>query len=173
MRQLPVESMKSTSSSAPVSGHAPTPEEFEWNDAFLLGFGPMDDTHREFVGCVRALLDAAEGDVGAALDAFIDHAQRHFEEEAQWMTSTDFPAADCHIDEHEAVLKSAREVRQVLAAGGSTELARSLARELVRWFPGHADYLDSALSQWMVKRRHGGAPVVLRRGLATGSTFRD
>lgn len=87
------------------------------------------------------------------------------------MQGTGFPAADCHIDEHEAVLKSVREVRQALADGTDAELARDLARELVRWFPGHADYLDSALSQWMVKRQHGGAPVVLRRGATGGAAL--
>ena len=35
------------------------------------------------------------------------------------------------------------------------------------WFPGHADYLDSALSHWMFKRRFGGKPMVLRRDAAT------
>jgi hemerythrin len=44
--------------------------------------------------------------------------------------------------------------------------ARRFAEELTRWFPGHADYLDSALAAWMVKRRHGGKPVVLRRQIA-------
>ena len=151
------------------SGHDWTPENFSWSDAFLLGFGPMDDTHREFVDCVRALLDApAEGFI-AALDAFAAHAVRHFDEEKAWMLSTSFPAADCHIDEHEAVLKSVREVRQALVDGEDVALGRSLAEELVNWFPGHADYLDSALSQWMVKRQHGGAPVVLRRNVLPGS----
>lgn len=149
--------------------HAPEPEDFAWSDAFLLGYIPMDETHREFVDCVRAVLDAPDDGVPAALEAFEAHAVRHFDEEREWMQGTAFPAADCHIDEHEAVLKSVREVRQALADGTPAELARDLARELVRWFPGHADYLDSALSQWMVKRQHGGAPVVLRRGLATGA----
>jgi hypothetical protein len=36
---------------------------------------------------------------------------------------------------------------------------------LFEWFPGHADYLDSALAAWMTKRRFGGKPVVLRRSV--------
>ena len=32
--------------------------------------------------------------------------------------------------------------------------------------PGHADYMDSALALWMVKRAHGGAPLVFRRGMS-------
>ncbi len=78
------------------------------------------------------------------------------------MRSTDFPALQCHADEHDAVMKSVREVQAVVAQGNCGE-ARSLARALADWFPGHADYMDSALAQWMSKKLFGGAPVVLRR----------
>jgi len=137
--------------------------EFTWSDDFLLGFGPMDHTHEEFVACVRAVLDAKGSDVAEALAAFEAHAQRHFGEEDQWMKDTAFPPRDCHMDEHAAVLKSVHEVQQALRDGASPALAYDLALELARWFPGHADYLDSALAGWMVKRSHGGKPVVLKR----------
>ena len=41
-----------------------------------------------------------------------------------------------------------------------------LSDSLEAWFPGHADYLDSALSHWMCKLRWGGKPVVIRRNIA-------
>lgn len=156
-----------TGYTGPALGHAPDPANFRWSDAFLLGYGPMDDTHREFVDCVRAMLDAPEAGFLAALDAFAAHAERHFGEEREWMVGTSFPAADCHIQEHEAVMNSVREVRTAIAEEREdVELGRALARELVNWFPGHADYMDAALSHWMVKRRHGGKPIVIRRDLA-------
>lgn len=80
------------------------------------------------------------------------------------MEDTQFPARQCHIDEHAAVMKSVREVQALLARGDTTH-CRSLADELARWFPGHADYLDSALAHWMCKQRLGGKPVVIRRDL--------
>lgn len=138
--------------------------EFAWSDKFLLGYIPMDHTHREFVETVAAMHAAEDGAFGAALEAFIAHAQRHFGEEDEWMRQTDFPAAACHIDEHAAVMKSAHEVRQRVEAGDFAT-GRDFARELAKWFPGHADYLDSALAAWMVKRQHGGRPVVLRRSI--------
>lgn len=135
---------------------------FEWTDRYLLGHGPMDDTHREFVTLVDALLKAPDAELGEALDAFAAHAVAHFDQEDGWMRGTNFPAADCHIDEHAKVLASVREVQQEVAEGNYT-IARELAQALMDWFPGHADYLDSALALWMVKRSHGGAPLVLRR----------
>jgi hemerythrin len=143
---------------------APTP--FHWSDAFLLGYAPMDDTHREFVEIVEAMRTVADEDFGKYIEAFVQHAVRHFEEERAWMAETGFPAMQCHVDEHNAVLKSAQEVRDLIADGGDVAVGRSLANELARWFPGHADYMDASLAQWMAKKRFGGTPIVLRRGVA-------
>ncbi|WP_312550315.1 hemerythrin domain-containing protein [Massilia sp.] len=142
---------------------ANTDENFTWSDRFVLGHGGMDATHREFVDLVGAMLSASDSELSRLLDAFADHAERHFDEEREWMLSTDFPAAECHIDEHKAVLASVHEVQVLLAGGGHEATCRALARELSRWFPGHADYMDASLAQWLVKKRMGGIPVVLRR----------
>ena len=141
-----------------------TPAPLQWHDGLLLGYQPMDATHEEFVLCVAALQRASAAELPARLEAFAEHAVRHFGEEDRWMEQTQFPARECHINEHAAVLKSVREV-QALLAQGNTELCRRLAQELAQWFPGHADYLDSALAHWMCKQRLGGKPVVIRRQL--------
>ena len=88
------------------------------------------------------------------------------------MNKTAFPAAQCHIDEHDAVMKSVRQVQELFKDTHDKrfEIGLSLAEELVRWFPGHADYLDSALAQWMTKKSLGGAPVVIRRNIAGSAT---
>ena len=138
---------------------------FDWTDRYLLGYRAMDDTHREFVALVDTLLTVPDAGLAHALDAFAEHAAAHFEQEDGWMRTTDFPAADCHIDEHAKVLASVREVRQELA-DGNFDVVRELAQALMGWFPGHADYMDSALALWMVKRSHGGAPLVFRRDSA-------
>jgi len=45
-----------------------------------------------------------------------------------------FPSAACHVDEHDAVLRSVHEVQSLVAAG-ERRVARALAFELTRWFP--------------------------------------
>lgn len=134
----------------------------DWTDALLLGYAPIDNEHREFVEVVKELLGCPDERMLECIDRLCAHAESHFGNEDRWMTETGFPARECHMAEHAAVLASAREVRALVAAGNQ-EVGRSLAQELARWFPGHADYLDSALAHWMVKRSHGGKPVVLRR----------
>jgi hemerythrin len=138
---------------------------FPWSDSFLLGYAPMDDTHREFVEIVDALLVAPDADFARHLGLFQTHAIEHFKQESKWMKATLFPATDCHIDEHDAVLKSVQEALDHLSNGGEVAICRSLVDELVRWFPGHADYMDAALAQWIVKQKLGGTPVVVRRGV--------
>jgi hemerythrin len=137
-------------------------EGLAWSDALLLGHGPTDRLHREFVEVVQALFTCSEADLAAALRGFIAHAEAHFGEEDRAMAESAFPAGDCHVDEHAAVLRSAREVLALVEAGDAA-IGREFAAELARWFPAHVAHLDSALVHWLVKRRHGGAPVVLRR----------
>ncbi|ABE36482.1 hemerythrin-like metal-binding domain protein [Paraburkholderia xenovorans LB400] len=151
-----------------ANGHSPVAAEetFGWSDRFLLGFAAMDETHREFVDRVAALKRASDAELPARLAEFAQHAVAHFAQEERWMTTTAFPAAQCHADEHAAVLRSVREVEQMLRDGAALTLARDLTQALIDWFPAHADYMDAALSHWMSKRTHGGLPVVLRRGVA-------
>lgn len=134
-----------------------------WNDALLMGYPAMDTTHEEFVRVLHELRSSADEQLPARLQALREHLEQHFAQEDRWMAETGFPPRDCHIDEHAAVLRSVREVQALMEQGGHEAVCRDLASELARWFPGHADYLDSALAAWMCKQRHGGKPVVVRR----------
>jgi hemerythrin len=128
-----------------------------------LGFGPMDKLHGEFDALLQRGTRITAVQEWLPLLREIDaHLREHFEAEDRWMRETDFPPRDCHIDEHGAVLKSSDEVL-ALAEAGNLSPAPAFVAELARWFPGHADYLDSALAAWMCKRQFGGKPVVLQR----------
>jgi len=145
--------------------HAPA---FGWTDAYLVGMPAMDDTHREFVEHVNALFKATDAGMAACLAALIAHSEGHFSQEQDWMQQTAFPATECHTNEHNAVLTSMREVLAYMEGGGDPNEARRLAIELTRWFPSHTDYLDASLAQWVSKKKLGGVPVVVRRGVVNG-----
>jgi hemerythrin-like metal-binding protein len=136
----------------------------QWGDEFLLGYGPIDAVHEEFVGLLARLQSADDAALPALLDQFAEHCVRHFEMENGWMIEFEFPPRECHIDEHAAVLQSVQEVQGLLAEG-DVAICRELVAQLADWFPKHADQLDSALAHWMTKKRLGGKPVVIRRGL--------
>ena len=139
-----------------------------WGDHLLMGHGPMDELHEEFVELIAPLQTAEDSELPSLLQAMQTHLQHHFAEEDQWMLSSGFPPRDCHIDEHAAVLKSVAEVRVKLAEG-NVALCRDLTQALVDWFPGHATHLDSALAHWMSKQRFGGKPVVIRRRILSSA----
>jgi hemerythrin len=145
-----------------------TADGFEWTDDYALGHDAMDGTHREFVICVDTLLRAEDNALAAALDAFADHARRHFAEEDLAMRQTGYASAGCHVDEHAAVLKSVDEVRAALARGHA-EVAHAFARALADWFPEHARVMDMGLARWLVQRRLGGSPVVIRPRLTVAA----
>lgn len=126
----------------------------------LLGYAPMDAVHAEFDTLVARALACDDAGLHPALLDLQAHLQAHFGQEDEWMRGTGFPALDCHVEEHARVLASAAEVLPLVAAG-RFDVGRSLAAALADWFPGHADYLDSALAAWLCKRQYGGRPVAL------------
>lgn len=142
-----------------------TPSSIQWTDDFLLGFGPMDDNHQEFVTCIAAIQNAQPQDCLVLMDQLLEHAQVHFKQEDDWMMATEFPPRTCHMGEHAAVLASITGVSE-LARQGAPEKCLHLANELARWFPSHADHLDSALSHWMCKIKFDAKPLVFKRSVA-------
>ncbi|MNL49069.1 cation-binding hemerythrin HHE family protein [compost metagenome] len=137
-----------------------------------LGYTPMDDIHEEFDELLAQASTSGDSDLAERLCALHAHLQNHFSQENHWMAETDFPARECHIAEHEAVLASVEQV-MVKIEEGNLDIGRSLVQALASWFPMHAIHLDSALAQWMCKRRTGGIPIVLhprRPGSVTSRT---
>lgn len=127
-----------------------------------LGYAPMDRVHSEFEELLRRAAGPPRQDWVEILAEVDKHLREHFEAEDGWMKETDFPPRACHMDEHAAVLCSSGEVL-ALARQGNLEPALRFLDELRRWFPPHADHLDSALAAWMCKLQYGGKPVVVHR----------
>lgn len=149
---------------------APT---FVWNDGFKSGHPGIDKTHQEFVALVDAATRAVQADVDPLLERLERHCTAHFEEERELMVRHAFPAAECHVAEHAAVLASIGEVRALHDPVQRCVTTQRLAHSLAEWFEGHLAHLDSALAQFVVRRTHGGTPVVFRRNEARASGSGD
>jgi hemerythrin len=137
-------------------------EHFSWEPDYASGYTSMDDTHREFVADVDRLLTCPDAELSLAFGRFAAHARAHFDEENRWMTTTGYTSAGCHIDEHNAVLKSVDEVARLLDEG-HTRPVRAIADALADWFPEHAQVMDFGLARWLQQRALGGAPVKMHR----------
>ena len=139
------------------------------NNPIVLGFTPMDDIHHEFEALLQQAQDSPDEELLSHILAVQEHLQMHFDTEDKWMLETDFPAKDCHLQEHADVLKSAQEVVKHIQEG-NMGVGRSFLSALENWFPAHANYLDSALAHWMFSRRIKKAkPVVFHKNLNTHS----
>ncbi|MFZ4287744.1 bacteriohemerythrin [Variovorax sp. HJSM1_2] len=132
---------------------------FDWRDTWLVGHAQLDEEHQAFAQLLAALLAAPDDSLAVCLDELISHASAHFAEEDAWMRRLNFPAQQCHMDEHAAVLRSALGVRQRLN-GGEIQPARRFAAELAAWFPPHVQHLDSALASWICKQAWNAKPLV-------------
>lgn len=139
-----------------------TNTDFVWDDRYLVGHHGVDDAHREFAALVDAMIGADDASAAPALAAMARHVESHFALEERLMERYAFPARECHADEHARVRASVKEV-EALVAQGRADLCRDLGEALADWFPGHSDYMDSALAIWVAKKTTNGAPVVLRR----------
>ncbi len=162
--------MNEAISSAPVrtAGAQRVTTRLAWDDGFALGEERMDQTHRDFVHCVDALLTSDDEALEAALAAFEQHARAHFAEEEEAMRVSRYDSARCHVDEHAAVLESLRQVK-VAQAQGRTEVVRAFAVALADWFPGHTDVMDKGLASWLARQRWGGSPIAISRAGASCS----
>lgn len=138
------------------------PSNFGWKSAWLVGQAQLDSEHQEFAELIAALQAASDGSLFQCLDAVISHAIAHFGQEDAWMRRLDFPAQQCHMAEHAAVLRSAAGVRQLLRQGDA-QPARRFATELAAWFPPHVQHLDSALAAWICKQTWNAKPLVFQR----------
>lgn len=112
----------------------------------VLGNPVLDDTHAEFVELLNRLQDAT--DVLPILDEMIAHTAAHFALEESWMARINFPAAGCHVSEHNQVIGVMRMVRKRVA-GGDTEFVQVLVTELSAWLRIHATTMDYALTNFI------------------------
>jgi hemerythrin len=136
--------------------------DFRWNAEYELGDMDMDGAHREFVEVLQALLSAGDEEFPPLLERFRQHAESHFGDEDRLMQDEGYASAECHLDEHKAVLGSVVEVQQ-LVAHGNIEVGRRLARELARWFPEHTVAMDKGLAAWAQKKRLVGVKITISR----------
>ncbi len=113
------------------------------NGYFVVGYGPMDDIHREFHDMLAAL--EQPGDEGEKLLVLHECLLRHCAQEERWMRASNFPSRAAHEREHETILEVVAEVRRRFDAG-DMEIVTRLAQELPQWFEEHANTMDSALA---------------------------
>ena len=132
----------------------------EWQDSVhALQGGPMDTAHQEFVTLTNALADAPDAEELARLTQLFVHCKEHFAQDKAWMQTSQMPAIDNHLRDHEGVLTLLESAAADLRAG-THGAGRDVAESLAAWFGQHAATLDAALAFHMQQAARTDKPGI-------------
>lgn len=122
-----------------------------WTDDLALGFEPLDQMHRDFIGVLARAQTADDATLPEAWNRVVAQACAQFDVEDARMRDTGFAAANAHITQHRVVLNVLRE-GIAHARQGRLDAVREMADELASWFCKHTQTHDAALALHL--RRH-------------------
>lgn len=110
-----------------------------------LNMDEMDDSHREFISQVAALIAASDGEFPPLFQVLINHTREHFIAEGRLMREAKYPGLGVHESEHHRVLGELQQLNRSLKRG-HLPLVRAYVREgLPEWFENHLSMMDAAL----------------------------
>jgi len=125
----------------------PSPLPIEGFEERLLIDNPViDQIHREFVDLINRLDRAADQDLPALFDRFLQHTREHFDTEQRLMEASRFPAIGRHWSEHQRVLTEMAEFAKRLKARPANPDRNYLHERLPRWFEEHVLEMDRILA---------------------------
>lgn len=138
------------------------------NSELRLGDAALDQDHARLESLIIQLRDAHFTNAVSALDALHEDARQHFDLEDIELREIRDGNAECHVDEHAAVLKSLEQVSDVLKKNESsqddqTALVHRLATQLLLWLPEHVRAMDAGVATYRAKKRFGGVPMAFAR----------
>ena len=116
----------------------------QWSDELVLGNEQLDQVHHEMAELLNRLASTPAEELLPIMDECIAHTREHFDLEEGWMARLNYPAAGCHISEHNQVFGVMKQVRDCVV-NGDTQYAYILAKELATWLGIHAGSMDYAL----------------------------
>lgn len=118
------------------------------HDEIFVGFGPIDELHREFQMLLDRLIDCEDADYGQHLLELHEHLLRHCGAEEEWMQQERYEGYGRHRQEHEKLLESLSEVRRRFDAG-DLEAVQAFSNDLMPWFAIHAQTMDAPLAEFL------------------------
>ncbi len=118
-----------------------------WNAAHhALGVAEMDATHEEFACLVGEATHASDEDFPYLLNALVEHARRHFDNESRLMRECAFPAVAEHEAEHRRVLGELVLIQNAVEEGRLRFARLYVSQGMPAWFRNHLATMDAALA---------------------------
>jgi len=126
----------------------------KWDEArHTLGMEEIDNTHREFITQVDALISADNAEFPALFQALVTHTREHFMAEGKLMRESKYRGLPEHEAEHHRVLGELQQLNRTLKRG-HLPLVRAYVKEgLPEWFDTHLAMMDGALAMHLKKQQ--------------------
>ena len=127
-----------------------------WDDAYSVGFEPIDNQHKELVKMTNELFTSSKGGAAAADKAFLqtikkaaDYARDHFSDEDKYMVQAGFPNLTEHRKQHDNFLETVIKAVQEFEAGKTAPI--DMARFLKNWLLNHIAVSDKQYIPYLKK----------------------
>ena len=125
-----------------------------WDDAYSVGFEPIDDQHKVLVAMINELLHACKKRVAVADVAFlqtvqkaVEYAQTHFSAEENYMSQVSYPNLAAHKEQHRQFEIQIASSLKEFEKGGAAPI--DLARFLKNWLLGHIAQSDKQYAPYL------------------------
>ena len=127
----------------------------KWTEALSVGYGLIDEQHKELFVRYNSLLDACKEGKGRetiipVLDFMVEYVTGHFAEEEDFMERFNYPEKDEHVREHKELFKHVNEVhRELLEKGATVAVITSINHTMFNWLLRHVKQTDVKLGRYL------------------------
>ncbi len=105
--------------------------------------------HRSLRQLARYLRECGEQDVAQAYMEVLRATEHAFHAEHRLMEAFDFPARQCHLEQHARVLRALHCLHPAVMLGAHHPARHAGGQLLMDWFHLHNTTLDAALAVWV------------------------
>jgi len=132
-----------------------------WSPELSVGWGDLDDQHREIIRAIGEVQDRIGGadsaGAGAALAVLLDAVVRHFSAEEALMERWRYPERNAHKRSHDLFLHDLMALVQEHGEDGLTpEIADWALGRVPEWFTFHIRANDTPLGRFLASRHPVG-----------------
>ena len=127
-----------------------------WDNAFSVGFEPIDNQHKELVKMINGLFESSKEGAAAADKTFLqtikkaaDYARDHFSQEDKYMVQAGFPNLSEHRKQHDDFLETVIKAMQEFETGKTAPI--ELAQFLKKWLLNHIAVSDKQYAPYLAK----------------------
>ena len=126
-----------------------------WSHVLSVGNDEIDEDHHRLIELFNMLNHSvAEGDdpeyLAAVLEELINCTLWHFSHEERLMMKYHYPEFAEHREEHQALIKSAKELQQKILKAGNLVPDKDL-EVLEQWLTGHILSIDMKLGSYLAE----------------------